>query len=101
MDQFGLTSVLLQLTARLFNATIVAADGEVPVWDPSVKFFKVYRDGALKGHLYIDPYARPGGEHLCMTKPWYEWAQACALALSHATPAQTSIMKKMQAMWMV
>ena len=58
---------MLQLTARLFNATIVAADGEVPVWDPSVRFFKVYRDGALKGYLYIDPYARPGGE-LCIAK---------------------------------
>lgn len=56
--------VSVQLTARLFNATIVAADGEVPVWDPSVRFFKVYRDGVLKGYLYIDPYARPGGE-LC------------------------------------
>ena len=59
----------MQLTARLFNATIVAADGEVPVWDPSVRFFKVYRDGTLKGHLYIDPYARPGGE-LCMATGW-------------------------------
>ena len=70
-----LTGVLLQLTARLFNATIVAADGEVPVWDPSVKFFKVYRDGALKGHLYIDPYARPGGEQLCHSEAQCEWAQ--------------------------
>lgn len=52
----------MQLTARLFNATIVADDGAVPVWDPSVRFFRVYRDGQPKGHLYIDPYARPGGE---------------------------------------
>lgn len=67
----------MQLTARLFNATIVAADGEVPVWDPSVRFFKVYRDGALKGHLYIDPYARPGGKLLTI-EPQCEYAQACA-----------------------
>ena len=53
----------MQLTARLFNATIVADDGAVPVWDPSVRFFRVYRDGQPKGHLYVDPYARPGGEH--------------------------------------
>ena len=53
----------MQLVARLFNATIVADDGAVPVWDPSVRFFRVYRDGQPKGHLYIDPYARPGGEH--------------------------------------
>ena len=64
-----------QLTARLFNATIVAADGEVPVWDPSVRFFKVYKDGALKGHLYIDPYARPGGE-LCTHHEHALWTQA-------------------------
>lgn len=51
----------MQLIHKLFNATIVAADGEVPVWDPSVSFWKVYRDGALKGYLYIDPYARAGG----------------------------------------
>ena len=52
----------MQLIHKLFNVTIVAADGEVPVWDPSVSFWKVYRDGALKGYLYIDPYARAGGE---------------------------------------
>ena len=72
--QYQIQKCVVQLTARLFNATIVAADGEVPVWDPSVRFFKVYRDGALKGHLYIDPYARPGGE-LCMAKHGM-WIQA-------------------------
>lgn len=52
-----------QLGHRLFNATVEAADGEVPVWDPSVRFFKIYRNGELKAHLYIDPYARAGGTH--------------------------------------
>ena len=42
--------------------TVEAADGEVPVWDPSVRFFRLYRNGVLKGYLYIDPFARPGGE---------------------------------------
>lgn len=38
-----------------------AADGEVPVWDPTVRFFRLYRNGELKAHFYLDPYARPGG----------------------------------------
>jgi hypothetical protein len=50
-----------QLAKRLFNATVEAADGEVPVWDPSVRFFRLYRNGELKAHFYLDSFARPGG----------------------------------------
>ena len=50
-----------QLAKRLFNATVEAADGEVPVWDPSVRFFRLYRDGELKAHFFLDSFARPGG----------------------------------------
>ena len=32
---------LFQLANRLFGVTIVAADGEAPVWHPDVRFFKV------------------------------------------------------------
>ena len=56
-----------QLGHRLFNVTVEAADGEVPVWDPAVRFFRLYRNGELKGYLYIDPFARPGGACLTIT----------------------------------
>ncbi|CAL8462166.1 g1697 [Coccomyxa elongata] len=51
---------LFALAKHLFNATVEAADGEVPVWDPSVRFFRLYRNGELKGHFYLDSFARPG-----------------------------------------
>ncbi|EIE24270.1 oligopeptidase A [Coccomyxa subellipsoidea C-169] len=51
---------LFALAKRLFNATVEAADGEVPVWDPTVRFFRVYRNGDLKAHFYLDSFARPG-----------------------------------------
>ncbi len=53
--------MLVQVAKHLFNATVEAADGEVPVWDPSVRFFRLYRNGELKGHFYLDSFARPGG----------------------------------------
>jgi oligopeptidase A len=34
--------------------------GGVPVWDESVEFFEVLRDGEVFAGFYIDPYARPG-----------------------------------------
>lgn len=33
--------LLLQVANRLFDVSIVAADGEVPVWHKDVRFFKV------------------------------------------------------------
>jgi hypothetical protein len=56
-----------QLAKRLFNVTVEAADGDVPVWDPSVRFFRLYRNGQLKAHFYLDSFARPGGEALNQT----------------------------------
>jgi len=31
-----------------------------PVWHPSVRFYRIERDGQLVGQFYLDPYARPG-----------------------------------------
>lgn len=33
--------VCVQVANRLFDVDIVPADGEVPVWHPDVRFFKV------------------------------------------------------------
>src|SRR5262249_3946443 len=60
---FSLPRVLDGLFAtakRLFEIDIRPADGEVPVWDPSVRFFRV-RDAAGKeiAAFYLDPYSRP------------------------------------------
>jgi oligopeptidase A len=60
---FALPRVLEGLFAtakRLFDVTVRAADGEVPVWHESVRFFRVAdaagRDVAA---FYLDPYSRP------------------------------------------
>ncbi|KAM3567539.1 hypothetical protein VYU27_010319, partial [Nannochloropsis oceanica] len=61
---FALPNVLdglFALTKRIFGIEIVAADGEVEVWDPAVRFFKVL-DAESKEHIasfYLDPYSRP------------------------------------------
>jgi oligopeptidase A len=60
---FSLPRVLGGLFAtakRLFDVDIRPADGDAPVWDESVRFFKVAdargRDVAA---FYLDPYSRP------------------------------------------
>ncbi|MET0403580.1 MAG: M3 family metallopeptidase [Cystobacter sp.] len=60
---FALSRVLEGLfdTAhRLFGITVRAADGEVPVWDESVRFFRVADEsGQDIAAFYLDPYSRP------------------------------------------
>ena len=60
---FSLPAVLdglFGLINRLFGVTIVAADGEAPVWNPDVRFFKVMgEDGNQRASFYLDPYSRP------------------------------------------
>ena len=52
---------LFNLTNRLFGVTVVAADGEAPVWHPDVRFFNVLdTDGEYLASFFLDPYARPG-----------------------------------------
>ncbi|MEZ0230412.1 MAG: M3 family metallopeptidase [Planctomycetota bacterium] len=54
---------LFGLARRLFGVKIRAADGETPVWDPSVRFFRVAdeedRDIAA---FYLDAYSRPANK---------------------------------------
>jgi oligopeptidase A len=60
---FALPRVLEGLFAtarRLFGISVRAADGEVPVWDPSVRFFRVADEaGRDIAAFYLDPYSRP------------------------------------------
>jgi len=55
---------LFGLCDRLFAIHIEAADGEVPVWHPDVRFFRVNdRDTGLPlAAFYLDPYSRPGSK---------------------------------------
>jgi oligopeptidase A len=60
---FSLPRVLGGLFAtarRLFEVEIREADGEVPVWDPDVRFFHVFdAKGQKIASFYLDPYSRP------------------------------------------
>ncbi len=51
---------LFALAHRLFGLTIVAADGEAPVWHQDVRFFRVLgENGEPRAAFYLDPYSRP------------------------------------------
>ena len=51
---------LFALVQRLFGAVVRAADGEVPVWHPDVRFFRVYDEaGKAIAAFFLDPYSRP------------------------------------------
>jgi len=46
---------------RLFDARVVAADGEVDVWHPDVRFFRLEdpRTGETRASFFLDSFARP------------------------------------------
>ena len=73
---------LFVLATRLFGVTITAADGEVPVWHPDVRFFRIADEhGDDIAAFYLDPYSRPaekrGGAWMdeCVGR-----SQVCAVA---------------------
>jgi oligopeptidase A len=49
---------LFRIIETLFEVSI--RPDQAPVWHPSVRFFRIERDGTLIGQFYLDPYARPG-----------------------------------------
>ncbi len=49
---------LFRLVETLFGVAIRA--DEAPVWHPSVRYFRVWREGAPVAAFYLDPYARAG-----------------------------------------
>lgn len=55
---------LFALMRRLFGVKVVAADGEFPVWDKSVRLFRVYDedDGSYIGAMFFDPFRRRGSK---------------------------------------
>jgi len=60
---FSLPQVLAGLFAtakRLFGVEVRGADGETPVWDSAVRFFRVADEtGKDIAAFYLDPYSRP------------------------------------------
>ena len=51
---------LFGLCHRLFGITVEHADGEAPVWQKDVRFFRVKgEDGETIAGFYLDPYSRP------------------------------------------
>ncbi|MAT14117.1 MAG: peptidase M3, partial [Planctomyces sp.] len=51
---------LFGLVERIFGIKVEAADGEAPVWNKDVRYFKIYDEsGAQCAAFYLDPYSRP------------------------------------------
>lgn len=50
---------VFKLTEYLFGVTIKEADGEAPVWNPDVRYYKVYEAGEPVASFYTDVYSRP------------------------------------------
>lgn len=51
---------LFALVNRLFGITIRAADGEVAVWHPDIRFFRIYNDRNEEiAAFFLDAYSRP------------------------------------------
>jgi len=62
---FAMDSVLealFSVAETLYNIKVTAADGEVPVWHPDVRFFRVSdgESGEAISTFYLDAFARPG-----------------------------------------
>ena len=49
---------LFKIVETLFDVQI--HEDSAPVWDPSVRFYRIERDGQLVGQFYLDPAARTG-----------------------------------------
>jgi len=51
---------LFAVTKRLFDVDVVAADGEVQVWQEDVRYFRIQSAaGEDIASFYLDPYSRP------------------------------------------
>jgi oligopeptidase A len=63
---FALPNVLqglFGLLGRIFDVTVVPADGEAQVWHPDVRFFKVMDpQGTILAYFFLDQYSRPGSK---------------------------------------
>ena len=97
---FALPNVLdglFKLAKKLYDVDIVAADGQVPVWDKDVRFFEVRKEGKPKAYFYLDPYSRPaekrGGawmDEVCsQSKLFAEGDNSVRLPVAHMVCNQT------------
>lgn len=50
---------LFGVVERMFGVQVVAADGEVPVWHPDVRYFRVQDGGETIAAFFLDAYSRP------------------------------------------
>ena len=51
---------LFSITKRLFEVDVVPADGEVQVWNPDVRYFRIQNSkGEDIASFYLDPFSRP------------------------------------------
>ncbi len=51
---------LFALATKIFDIQVVAADGQVDVWHPDVRYFEVQDLGGKQiANFYLDPYSRP------------------------------------------
>ncbi|MFZ4640356.1 MAG: M3 family metallopeptidase [Nodosilinea sp.] len=51
---------LFTLAHQIFDITITCADGEAPIWNPDVHYFRVLNNSHTPiAHFYLDPYSRP------------------------------------------
>ena len=51
---------LFELSKKLFGIDIVEANGEAPVWNEDVRYYKVFNEaGENIASFYLDPYTRP------------------------------------------
>ena len=55
---------LFNLCSRLFDIRISAADGEAPIWQDDVRFFRISdaNSGEPLAAFYLDPFSRPGSK---------------------------------------
>lgn len=60
---FSLEKVLsgmFSLVGKIFGVSVKPADGEARIWNPDVRFFKMFdRDGKHIASFYLDAYSRP------------------------------------------
>ena len=51
---------LFRLAKRIFGVTITPADGEAPIWQEDVRYFRIADEtGETIAHFYLDAYSRP------------------------------------------
>ncbi len=85
---------LFSLCQDLFGIRVKAADGEVPVWHPDVRFFRVFDEhDTPMASFYLDPFSRPetkrGGAWMNPAAPRDGTGEAIELPVAYLACNQT------------